>query len=147
MEPGDGCSFSCQITPVGCGNGILEVELGEVCDDGGNEAGDWCSADCLSKEVCGNGILDVVMGEVCDDGNKVGGDGCSKYCDSNESCGNGFIDWDLGEECDPPLDGECSLICQEIYCGNGVIDPGEECDDGNWDSGDGCDWDCTIEMP
>ena len=29
-------------------------------------------------------------------------------------------------------------------CGDGVIDPGEECDDGNRRNGDGCDWMCRI---
>ncbi|MCW5890913.1 MAG: proprotein convertase P-domain-containing protein [bacterium] len=29
-------------------------------------------------------------------------------------------------------------------CGDGVVDPGEECDDGNGTNGDGCDVDCTI---
>jgi cysteine-rich repeat protein len=31
-------------------------------------------------------------------------------------------------------------------CGNGELDPGEECDDGNNVSGDGCAADCTIEQ-
>ncbi len=30
-------------------------------------------------------------------------------------------------------------------CGNGVVEPGEECDDGNPDDGDGCSLSCTIE--
>ena len=30
-------------------------------------------------------------------------------------------------------------------CGNGVLDPGEACDDGNTASGDGCSATCTIE--
>ena len=30
-------------------------------------------------------------------------------------------------------------------CGNGVIDEGEECDDGNTIDGDGCSSSCTIE--
>jgi cysteine-rich repeat protein len=30
-------------------------------------------------------------------------------------------------------------------CGNGVIDPGEECDDGNRVSGDGCSFECLRE--
>jgi fibro-slime domain-containing protein len=32
-----------------------------------------------------------------------------------------------------------------IRCGNAALDPGEECDDGNQRSGDGCDGTCTIE--
>ena len=29
-------------------------------------------------------------------------------------------------------------------CGDGVLDPGEECDDGNRMNGDGCDWSCRL---
>jgi cysteine-rich repeat protein len=32
----------------------------------------------------------------------------------------------------------------ELVCGNGVVDPGEACDDDNRMSGDGCDANCTI---
>jgi cysteine-rich repeat protein len=32
----------------------------------------------------------------------------------------------------------------EPVCGDGVVDPGEECDDGNMDDNDGCRNDCTI---
>jgi cysteine-rich repeat protein len=142
---GDGCSFNCVSQPIGCGNGIEEPELGEVCDDSNDVDGDWCSADCASTESCGNSIIDEAQGEVCDDGNKDDGDGCNEHCSSDETCGNNFIDWDIGENCDPPLADECSALCQKISCGNNILDPGEECDDGNWDSGDGCDWDCTLE--
>jgi len=30
-------------------------------------------------------------------------------------------------------------------CGDGIQDPGETCDDGNLEDGDGCDADCEIE--
>src|SRR5262249_40959657 len=33
--------------------------------------------------------------------------------------------------------------CTTPGCGNGVVDPGEACDDGNSVSGDGCEPDCT----
>lgn len=36
------------------------------------------------------------------------------------------------------------LFDLQPYCGNGVIEPGEACDDGNNISGDGCENDCTI---
>jgi len=29
-------------------------------------------------------------------------------------------------------------------CGDGILDPGEECDDGDRMNGDGCDWECRI---
>jgi cysteine-rich repeat protein len=32
-------------------------------------------------------------------------------------------------------------------CGNGKLEAGEECDDGNTVSGDGCSCTCTIEPP
>jgi cysteine-rich repeat protein len=48
----------------------------------------------------------------------------------------------LGDCADP----DCAAApgCQP-YCGDGVVDPGEECDDGNGDSGDGCSPACLIE--
>lgn len=39
--------------------------------------------------------------------------------------------------------GEC--YCYEPGCGNGQVDDGEECDDGNTASGDGCDAMCVVE--
>jgi cysteine-rich repeat protein len=33
----------------------------------------------------------------------------------------------------------------EARCGNGVLEAGEECDDGNTDSGDGCSATCQLE--
>jgi len=44
---------------------------------------------------------------------------------------------------------EVSRIClfkiSEPYCGDGILDKGEECDDGNNVDGDGCDADCKSE--
>lgn len=34
---------------------------------------------------------------------------------------------------------------EEHYCGDGNLDPGEECDDGNNEDGDGCSATCQIE--
>lgn len=44
----------------------------------------------------------------------------------------------------------CNDECQweevyEPYCGNGVLDEGEACDDGNTENGDGCDNECQTE--
>jgi cysteine-rich repeat protein len=39
------------------------------------------------------------------------------------------------------FDSEANIICTEA-CGNGVLNPGETCDDGNTESGDGCPSTC-----
>ncbi|MCA9515696.1 MAG: DUF4215 domain-containing protein, partial [Myxococcales bacterium] len=111
----------------------------EACDDGNNDDGDGCSADCLSEEKCGDGYLNNYppYNEICDDGNNAADDGCAPDCKSTEDCGNGITD--PGEECD---DGEllngtdlspnhCSATCRFISCGNERKDPGEQCDDGD----------------
>ncbi|MEO8604797.1 MAG: hypothetical protein ABI629_19665, partial [bacterium] len=40
-----------------------------------------------------------------------------------------------------------TLFAAQVFavCGNGVVDPGEWCDDGNATFGDGCRSDCTLE--
>jgi len=38
--------------------------------------------------------------------------------------------------------GQCAVL-GATGCGNGNVDPGEQCDDGNLTSGDGCENDCT----
>ncbi len=44
-------------------------------------------------------------------------------------CGNGVVD--PGEECDPGgLDADCSPRCRYPFCGDGNVDPGEQCDNG-----------------
>ena len=30
-------------------------------------------------------------------------------------------------------------------CGNGVVEAGEQCDDSDFQDGDGCSWDCKVE--
>lgn len=44
---------------------------------------------------------------------------------------------------------ESGVVCADNpcggFCGDGTLDPGEECDDGNNVDGDGCSADCTVE--
>jgi cysteine-rich repeat protein len=93
---------------TGCGNGY--VESAEVCDDGNNDSGDGCSADCKSNETCGNAIRDV--GEGCD-------------------CGDGS-QASLPADCSGPnsnqMGSDCRANCQLPGCGDGVITPPEECE-------------------
>lgn len=65
--------------PERCGNGRVEQNRGEVCDDGNTVNGDGCSSDCRSLESCGDGTVNPVT-EQCDDANLANDDGCSNSC-------------------------------------------------------------------
>ena len=45
--------------------------------------------------------------------------------------------------CGDPI--PCELCGMYLLCGNGTLDPGEQCDDGNTKSGDGCGVACAVE--
>lgn len=156
---GDGCSANCQNVEPGwqcrvpgkrcvpfCGDGQM---IGtENCDDGKPAANDdGCSTTCLvepgwscmgtpsvcTQSECGNGIVET--GEACDKGMENGlfhGDasGCSKTCTAEPNC----------------REGGTTTACTTA-CGDGNIDvtSGENCDDGNAVSGDGCSNTCQKE--
>ncbi|MCA9677821.1 MAG: DUF4215 domain-containing protein [Myxococcales bacterium] len=135
---GDGCDATCVIS--GCGNGVVAPD--EACDDGNDVDGDGCDANC-TVTGCGNGIQ--TMDEGCDDGNDVDGDGCDANCTvsgcgngvvgPDEGCDDGNAI--SGDGCD--------ANCTVTGCGNGVQTAGEACDDGNLDANDGCSPTCVIE--
>src|SRR5450432_3075673 len=85
-----------------CGDGVLQPDIGEDCDDGNNKSGDGCDGVCKTEAgyscaagvaptagictkiwVCGNGHVDP--GEACDDSNTVAADGCSADCTQVEA--------------------------------------------------------------
>ncbi|KKW17394.1 MAG: Multiple EGF-like-domain protein 3 [Candidatus Magasanikbacteria bacterium GW2011_GWA2_50_22] len=163
-----GCNVRCLRTgtvPPTCGNGGTP-ESGEDCDDGNIIAGDGCSPRCLNEgssrsTTCGNGTVD--RGEECDPDEptsatiRVSMVGFS--CTASAQCG----DADSGRVCDtsgsPPrnrctagslstsiprrafCDANTCLLRgtnRAAVCGNGTVEPGEDCDDNNIISGDGC---------
>ena len=146
----DACRNNC-VLPV-CGDGILDA--GETCEPPGSPAGangNICRADC---SVCGDGILDA--GEACDDGNTNNFDSCPNYCSPDECgiffdcfCGDGILGNTPGETCDPPgaPAGPNGNICRAdcSVCGDGILDAGELCDDGNTNNTDACGNNCFID--
>jgi len=107
-----------------CGNGTIDADQGEVCDDWNTSSGDGCRADCRSDETCGNGIRDVAKNEACDDGNTT----------TEVSCPYGTASC---TRCNSTCTQELTLA--GYYCGDGITNaPTEACDDGNTTTEDSC---------
>jgi cysteine-rich repeat protein len=103
--------------------------------------------------ICGDGLITGT--EQCDDQNTASGDGCSATC-QNEKCyecvgqPSTCAPSSAGTPCD---DGDPNTVndrcdgagtCTDA-CGDGVVGSGEQCDDGNGASADGCSATCQIE--
>jgi cysteine-rich repeat protein len=56
-----------------------------------------------------------------------------------------FADAALGPDLAPLSSPDLAPDLRNANCGNGWVDPGEECDDGNTLPGDGCDSICRVE--
>jgi len=73
------------------------------------------------------------------------GDPTSEVCDFLDNNCNGQID--EGDLCQTGFVclGAAGCVAATSVCGNGVIETGEVCDDGNTVGGDGCSATCTID--
>jgi len=155
---GDGfCLSDCSATQ-NCGDGTTNGT--ELCDDGANNGtgNDFCLGDCSATQSCGDGTTNGT--ETCDDGMSNGtGEGfCLSDCSATQSCGDGvqngteFCESSDSVECtslsggfiggDALCDAACAAwdpsTCTTIAdCGNDFLDPGESCDDGVNDGGEG----------
>jgi len=100
----------------------IEIEDGEVCNDGVDDDGDG-DTDCADSDCFG----------------AVG------FCESEAICEDG-ADNDLDGDVDC-YDLDCQLLLQQCQtnCGDGVPEVGEHCDDGNSINGDGCSDTCRLE--
>lgn len=89
------------------------------------------------KVLCGNGKVEGA--ETCDDGNTLDGDGCSSRCKTESG-------WDCKSYSPLEKRSYCKkLINGNSYCGDGVIQGNEECDDGfPVIGGDGCSINCRV---
>ncbi|MBI5488839.1 MAG: hypothetical protein HY905_16015 [Deltaproteobacteria bacterium] len=128
-DEGGGGDGEAEVSP-GCRNGV--VESGEECDDGNDRVGDGCEPDCTW--TCESAAE-------CADGERCNGDeSCVEHvCLPGTALGDGHAC-----ETAEGLPGSCAGgACRASVCGNTLVEPGEECDDGNSVAGDGCEGDCT----
>lgn len=122
-------SNSSTLQPPACGSGTVGDP--EFCTH--NCPCSIGQGDCDDNGQC-SGSLACVRGNGPKFGFAMDVDVCAPH-----HCKNKVIDGDeLGVDCG----GECGVCVPE--CQNAILDPGEQCDDGNRRNGDGCENDCTI---
>ena len=142
-----------------CGNSIVEGT--EQCDGQAGISSCYnlrCNSNCTCP-VCGNGAVD--SGEDCEsDTNCTAGFFCNTSClcqFRGNPCVPGACSitnwsgvciggWETGSGTNGCGPCSASRPCGGAACGNGVLETGEECDDGNTVSGDGCSATCQVEV-
>ncbi|MEM1416933.1 MAG: DUF4215 domain-containing protein [Myxococcota bacterium] len=135
--------------PPNCGDGILQLDEFEECDDGNTIATDACTDFCRLA-VCGDGVTNIGV-EECDDGNGFDLDECANDCtlpvcgdgrrSTTEECDEGELNSDTEPDaCRATAGGGCVFG----FCTDSVLDTGEECDDGNTIDDDMCSNACVI---
>jgi cysteine-rich repeat protein len=148
-DPNDGCEPSCMFscnTDSDCDdqnpcNGVESCGNDHACVQG-------TPPDTTLEVPCVLQVTPVGRGDagVLDAGNG-GGDSGSTLPSGDASLtdgGNTSIDASVVDAGNPSA-GICKAgICVKAGCGNGILQPGEECDDGNQDSADGCRNDCKY---
>ncbi len=160
----DSCSNSCKLnvtqtcrTHGQCQTGLCQNEHCASCNTNSQCPSDTLclSRECVTAPVCGNGIKEWT--EICDDGNRDDNDSCSNLCRKgsaescsvNRDCASLFCfsgqcsSCTMNDQCGGAscTDGRCGDLC-----GNGTVDPGEQCDQNGQNSdviASRCRSDCT----
>ncbi len=139
-----------------CGGGVCAPGAAKVCNDGNPCTADVCDATkgcqqplAVDNSPCGDGICKggsctCASGYVGTGANCTDIDECLKNnggCNTNASCTNSVGSFKCA--CKNGYVGD-GLTCN-TKCGDGVKAGAEECDDGNLNSGDGCDAGCKLD--
>ena len=151
------------ITQVTCGGSVInpgpiddsdtddsdtdDPDTTDTADTGDTEptdTGDTEPTENPADPICGNGIIEG--NEICD-GNTIP---CSNLASAPENgtaeCAPDCMSWNTSNCYDSPDDSDAADTDDDKEnCGNGIIDEGEQCDDGNRISGDGCSKYCMEE--
>ena len=148
-EPGQGCVTAGPFPS--CGDGNTDVLCGEECDDGGNDPGDGCSADCMVEAPACPGD-----GDPCEVGvgacKALGTIGCPvpgvPSCSAQAGTASAEVCDGLDNDCNGAVDdGAASASCDdadacngEETCFFGGCEAGAalDCDDGDACTADAC---------
>ena len=144
---GDCCSSTCQFEAVDspCPDGQF-CNGSETCDGAGScQAG--TPVDCNDGVGCTDDSCDEAADACMNTPNDANCPDDALFCNGTEFCDALADCSSTGDPC------PAGTVCNETTdtcgpapaCGDGILDPGEECDDGNTLDGDCCSANCTFE--
>ena len=140
VQPEDSARTEDRAVPEEDG-GTVDVPHPQPCGDGlcgSDEDPCTCPEDCLTEGACC---------ESSDCPQPLCGSCCVVQCVDHTCSGDIWLDdccWNgKCEEGETPEN--CPEDCPGPVCGNGLVEPGEECDDSNTVAGDGCGETCQLE--
>lgn len=126
-----------------CASSDFELNCEDGFDDDEDGQIDCADLDCTGAAACL---------ETCDDGVDNDEDGLVD-CQDNDCPACPTVETDCGNLFDDDLDGQvdcadsdCTAVCTPAVCADSLVGPGEECDDGNMQDGDGCSALCKVEV-
>lgn len=155
---------------AGCGDSSTSATASDICASGSVDGeicgkGKICRSNMCVASTCGDGV--VAAGEECDGGPGCKADctflctddpatqcagtasACEKFaCKADHSCGLVADEAQNLQPCDQSNPANVCIVgaCKAApVCGNGIVEFGEDCDDGNSISNDGCDR-CSFEQ-
>jgi len=151
--PASGCAFAPGNDGAWCNDGNA-CTLGDQCAAG--DCKGTKPVTCTDNDVCTKDTCNPATGCVfppdadgipCNDGNACT---VTDACAAGKCAGSGTPNCDDGKACTTdacnPASG-CTHALIAPCCGNGLVEAGEQCDDGNNAGGDGCSASCTNESP
>lgn len=120
-----------------CGDGFVDEERGEECDDGNLLSGDGCEP--------GRCRFSCARTEQCEDENPCTSSGGCEL--ETHTCRQAVAASGAACERDEGGEGICrSGLCASTSCGNGVVDADEECDSSEPGCRGDCRWVCDAEQ-
>lgn len=108
--------------------------------------GEPCGNTACNGARCVFGMEDLCASDICLRDTTVAPrvNICTQECDDARPCPDGYLCLPVSISFDLP-EGRTYCALWRPICGNGIIEDGEICDDGNTDPGDGCDGQCQDE--